>query len=218
VSYPTQARLQRAESAPLVRAAAPPYTARVSNHFATLELPVRPWLEPDQLQAAFHRLGAARHPDRAGGSAEAFAAVNAAWQTLRDPARRLHHVLELEGVTTPEGASPIPSALADAFMSLAALRRRLEDFGKRHAAATGTLARALLAVERAALERELRTALAGLEEDTARALEEVRTLDAAWPERDDATLLRLATVQPSLAFLGKWSDQLREALFQLGTS
>jgi curved DNA-binding protein CbpA len=193
------------------------YTARVPNHFAILELPARPWLEPDAVKAAFHRLGATRHPDAPAGDADAFAAANAAWQILRDPVQRLRHLLELEGAPAPSASAQIPPTLADTFMTLAKLRRTLDDFAKREAAATGVLARALLAGERATLERDLRTALADLDESIAEALAEVRALDAVWPQRHAATLARLAAWQQALAFLGKWSDQLREALFDLGT-
>ncbi len=193
------------------------YTARVPNHFAALELPARPWIEPAVLKEAFHRLGATRHPDAPGGNAESFAAVNAAWQTLRDPARRLRHLLDLEGEAPPSQATPIPPALTETFMNLASLRQKTDGFLSRKAAASGPLAQALLAGERAALERDHSTAVAQLDESVTQALDVVRTIDAAWPERDAATYARLATAQQSLAFLGKWSDQLREALFQLDT-
>jgi curved DNA-binding protein CbpA len=186
----------------------------VPNHFAALELPARPWIEPEVLKEAFHRLGAARHPDAPGGEADAFSTVNAAWQVLRDPAQRLRHLLELEGA--PAASTQIPPTLADTFMSLAALRRRLDDFVKRQAAASGALAKALLASERTDLGLDLRSTLTQLDECIAQALQEVRAIDAAWPARDAATITRLAISQQSLAFLGKWSDQLREALYRLG--
>ncbi len=167
------------------------------------------------LKDAFHRLGSAHHPDAAGGNGDAFAAVNTAWQVLRDPAQRLRHLLELEGAS-PASSAQIPPTLADTFMSIAALRRGLEDFLQKDAAATGALAKALLAGERASLERNLRQALTRLGESNTQTLEEVRAIDAVWSNRDAAKLARLADLQQSLAFSGKWSDQLREALFKLG--
>jgi curved DNA-binding protein CbpA len=181
-----------------------------------LELPARPWIEPEELKAAFHRLGAARHPDQPGGGAEAFAAVNAAWQTLRDPALRLRHLLELEGVSHPSGSVPIPPALANTFMTLAPLRGKVDAVLRQPSPASGTLAEALRTSERATLQREMQTVLASIDQTIANCVNEVRALDATWPARTASTLARLAELQQSLAFAGKWSAQLREALFQLG--
>jgi len=204
------------ESAPLSAPRRTPIPARVPDPFAILGLPARPWLDAAALQSAFHRLGALHHPDSPGGATAAFAAVNSAWQALRDPAQRLRHLLEIHGHTPTAGAAAIPPALADTFMGLAALRTALDRFLARHTAASGALAQALLASERTDLTRRLREALAHLEASRAQSHDTLRALDAAWDARDATTLAHLATLQQSLAFQGKWSDQLREGLFQLG--
>jgi hypothetical protein len=188
----------------------------VPNHFAVLELPARPWLELELAKAAFHRLGAARHPDAPGGSADAFAAVNAAWQILRDPARRLRHLLELLGAETAASTPQIPPALADLFMEMAPLPRKADDFRRRLAAADGALAKALLAAERHTLQHDLQHTLARLDALARESLAEIRAIDAVWEQRDAAALAGLSAAQQTLAFTSKWSDQLREALFQLG--
>ena len=185
----------------------------MTDHFATLQQPRRPWLDPAALKDAFHRLGAQRHPDTAGGDADSFAALNAAWQTLREPATRLRHLLELEAPDLLTRPAQIPPALADTFMRIATLRRTLEDFRKKHAAASTPLARALLAAERHTLKGQLESALADLDTAHERALDELRALDATWPSSLDA----LAALQQQLAFLSKWSTDLRESLFTLST-
>lgn len=190
---------------------------RMTDHFSILALPRRPWLEPAEIKDAFHRLAAERHPDSPGGDAEAFARTNAAWQILREPASRLRHLLELEFSTLDLASPPLPSSLADAFMDLAALLRALEDFRRRQAAASGALASALLAEDRAKLERRLRTALTRIDAVIARALEEVRTIDASWLLRDESIAERLSALQRELTFAEKWSTQLREGLFKLGS-
>lgn len=189
----------------------------MTDHFANLALPRRPWLGPEEIKVAFHRLAAERHPDSPGGDAESFAATNAAWQILRAPASRLRHLLELEFSALDLASTQLPPSLADAFMDMAALLRALEDFRRRKAAASGALAGALLANDRGKLESRIRDALARIEAIIARALDEVRTIDASWPQRDDTTAERLSALQRELTFAEKWSAQLREGLFVLGS-
>jgi hypothetical protein len=60
-------------------------------------LGVRPDARTDDIRAAYLRLARRHHPDHDGGSQEAMQAVNAAWQVLRDPARRSAYDRELGG-------------------------------------------------------------------------------------------------------------------------
>jgi len=57
---------------------------READPFATLGLPVKPGLGDDEVRAAWRRIAAATHPDRAdGGDPARFAAAAAAYTTLR---------------------------------------------------------------------------------------------------------------------------------------
>ena len=67
----------------------------MSDAFALLGLPRRPWIEADEVRAAFHRLAATAHPDRSGTTAD-FTEITRAYETLREPASRLRHFLALE--------------------------------------------------------------------------------------------------------------------------
>ena len=58
--------------------------ARQADPFTVLRLPARPGLTDDEVRAAWRRVAAATHPDRAdGGDAAAFAAAAAAYTTIR---------------------------------------------------------------------------------------------------------------------------------------
>ena len=187
------------------------------DHFATLAQPRRPWLDPAALRESFHRAAAQHHPDTAGGTDARFAALNAAHAILREPAARLRHLLELEAPALLTRPAPIPPALADLFMQLAARHGALERFLARQSAAASPLARALLAAEKATHRRDLDAALAQLTAAHAAALAALRTLDAAWDAQPSAAdWANLAPLQTRLAFLAKWTTQLREALFKLG--
>ena len=186
------------------------------DHFAALAQPRRPWLEPEALRESFHRAAAQHHPDAAGGTGERFAALNAAHAILREPAARLRHLLELEAPALLTRAAPIPPALSDLFMQLAARHGALERFLARQSAAASPLARALLAAEKAAHRRDLEAALAQLTAAHAAAFAELRALDTAWDSDTAAALENLAPLQARFAFLAKWTAQLREDLFKLG--
>jgi len=57
---------------------------RAADPFATLGLPAQPGLGDDEVRAAWRRMAAATHPDRAdGGDPARFAAAAAAYTTLR---------------------------------------------------------------------------------------------------------------------------------------
>lgn len=186
----------------------------MTDHFAVFAQPRRPWLDPEALRESFQRAAARHHPDAGGGEGH-FAAINAAHTILREPAARLRHLLALEAPPWPAHSATIPSAVTDLFMQLAATRGTLEHFQKKHAAATSPLARALLAAEKAALLRDLETTLARLNTAHETALTELRALDAAWDSPAAAEWDRLANLQTRFAFLAKWSQQLREDIFQL---
>jgi hypothetical protein len=59
---------------------------READPFAVLGLPAQPGLGDDEVRAAWRRIAAATHPDRAdGGDPARFAAAAAAYTTLRTP-------------------------------------------------------------------------------------------------------------------------------------
>ena len=74
----------------------------MNDAFALLEFPRQPWLEPEALKQAFLKHSTAMHPDKFldptnKESAQArFAELNQAHEILRDPKRRLQHLLTLE--------------------------------------------------------------------------------------------------------------------------
>lgn len=192
----------------------PAQCARMPDHFAALEQPRRPWLDAAALRDSFHRLGAALHPDVAGGDAGRFAALNAAYAVLRDPAARARHLLELEAPAAAASAAP-PPELGGLFMQQAALHQGLAGFLAKRAAAGNALSRALLGADETALRNEMESARAAIESAHERALAGLRTLDDAWLATNAARYTELAAIQARLAFLGKWRTQLREMIFQL---
>ena len=196
----------------------------MTNYFALLGEARRPDLDPERIRETFHRLSREQHPDAAAdsggageGGGDAFARLNQAQATLSDPKGRLRHLLELE---YPEirvaGPSVVPPALADLFAPVLTLVRDTDALLAKKAAAPSALARALLARQEFALRESAETLLARLDALHAAALEELRAFDAAWEPRPPDAAARLVDFHGRFAYLSRWTEQLRERLFQLG--
>ena len=176
----------------------------MSDAFARLDLPRRPWLEEDAVRAAFQVRAAAAHPDRAGATGE-FAALAAAAETLREPVDRLRHLLALEApeVAIPEG---VPGELMSWFprvgAALAELKKAVDWKGG------GPLQQALLAGAIRSGEGAVSEVKALWDE----ACGEIRRIDATWPAPAWEDLARLAA---RLRFIGRWLRQLEEAVLLL---
>ena len=176
----------------------------MTDHFAVLGVPRAAWADAEELKTRFHRLSAVRHPDAAGGDSTAFTDLNAAWQTLRDPAGCLRHFLELEHPDALASASTTtaPAELADVFMDIAGLRQAAQKFAAKFAAASSPLTKAMLEPERVALRTRLAALASDLETRIVQITSALRAETLSPPQ--------LATSLASLVFLGKWSALLVE--------
>ena len=192
-----------------------------TDFFALLGEPRRPALDPERIKETFHRLSRTEHPDQqAAPSADAdasFALLNQAQATLRDPKARLRHLLELE---FPEvrlaGPSSVPPVLADLFAPTHGLLGEIDALFARKAAAPSALARALLARQEMTFREQAETRLAELETLHAAGLTELADFDAQWDAHPPNSAARLHEFYQRFAYLSRWTEQLRERLFQLG--
>src|SRR5262245_58283554 len=121
--------------------------------FKILQMPRRPWLDEAAVRDRFHQLAANVHPDVAAGSAGEFADLNHAWQTLRSPASRLRHFLELE---YPEQLHSIQSSApknAELFMQISELQHTAKSLTAELSESKSPLSRALLEPRRLKLSQ-----------------------------------------------------------------
>ncbi len=197
------------------------------DFFALLGEPRRPWLDPERVKETFHRLSRTEHPDQqiaveAAAGAErhdgAFARLNQAQSVLRDPKARLRHLLELEHPEVKlSGPANVPATLADLFAPVHGLLRETDELLAKKNAAPSALAKALLARQEWALRERAEERLAGLEGLQDAALEELRAFDAGWEGRAPGDAAgSLHDFYQRFAYLSRWTEQLRERLFQLG--
>jgi DnaJ-domain-containing protein 1 len=187
----------------------------MTDCFALLGETRRPWLDPEALKEKFHALTSEHHPDVARGAAADFSALNAAYNTLRDPRERLRHLLELESPEALSRPQQIPGAIADLFVQIGKQRQALGAFLRKQSEAASPLSRALLAPEKFAVREELENVLATVNGHQARLLDEVRSLDATWQAGKAGALPRLTEIFQSLSYVSKWTEQVREGIVKL---
>jgi curved DNA-binding protein CbpA len=175
----------------------------MTDCFALLGMPRSALLDESALQAAWHERSRAVHPDQPGGSAALAAEVNAAYETLLAPEKRLKHLLELHQV--PWRAIPLSAELMAIFSDLGPRLQKAAALAKKKQQASSALAKALLANE----EMTLREALEALGSEIEARRE---ALIAALPADD---LEQIQAAQATLSYLGKWQAQIREALLAM---
>ena len=192
----------------------------MTDPFALLGEARRPALDPERVRDTFHRLSREQHPDAAGGGGdggEDFARLNQAQAALCDPKARLRCLLELEYPDVRvAGPAVVPPALADLFAPVLTLLRDIDALLAKKAAAPSALAKALLARQEWALRESAESLLEKLDALHAATLEALRAFDAAWEPRPPDAVVRLVDFHGRFAYLSRWTEQLRERLFQLG--
>jgi curved DNA-binding protein CbpA len=189
----------------------------MSDLFALLDVPRRPWLDAEELKDRYHAITARLHPDVAGEVAEAgdFAEVNRAYQALSDPVARLRHLLELENQGALARLQAVPEEVADLFMPVAEAREAGEAFFKKRAAAVNPLSKALLSTEQYKVQELVEERIADLNTKQDELLMAVRDADAKWDADRPGALSDLPRLWQALGYLAKWLGMLREMLLKL---
>lgn len=194
------------------------------NHFALLNEPRRPWLEPATLKEKFLTLSAAVHPDRVHNLSPAerekaqqqYTELNAAYNCLRAPRRRLRHLLELELGTKPSDLTQVPEDLLNLFFAIGKAFREVDAFLVEKANASSPLIKVQL------FERGLdwTDALGQLQQQIGARrqtlVEELKTVDATWSSpATPATLRQLENLYRLFSYFDRWLAQVQERSAQL---
>ncbi len=182
----------------------------MTDYFALLDQLRSPWLDAEELKEAFHRKTLRSHPDaraqedNSRNTEAAFSKLNEAYQVLRDPKRRLYHLLSLEGRAPSSAVTDIPSELEALFPVVAALTRKSDEIIQRLTTTTTALSRSLMRAELAGVETEVRGTLRRLSELHAAAMGEVKNLCETW------TAEQLHALYLQFSYLTRWMAQLDE--------
>lgn len=200
------------------------------DYFHLLGEERRPWIDPDLLKKRFLLLSGEVHPDRVhGNSAEEklsaqrrYAELNAAYNNLRHPKERLHHLLELETGVKPEQVQQIPSDLTEFFIEVGQMFKQVDKFLAEKAKTTSPLLQVQL-FEAGQLWTEklnaLRQKLNSRQQDSTAQL---KALDHQWAslEKEDTTSRRnllqdLEQLYRLFGYYARWETQIHERQMQL---
>ena len=174
----------------------------MTDAFAILDLPQTASLSEEQVRAAYFEKSKAPGADGA--------ALNAAFEQLLAPDKRLKHLIDL--AAPPEAkqwrAVAMGEDLMDLFMALGKVRPEAEALVEKRQKAQSALARALLEKQTFAVRDAL--------EQTGFALDQKRqALEAELPALGEHDWPRLAQAQARFSYLAKWQAQVRELLLKL---
>jgi len=191
----------------------------VTDYFALLDLPRRPWTDDEELKRRYHAKGLTVHPDAAGSATKpgGFAEVNEAYQTLRDPRRRLQHLLALSDVSAGSPPATVPSAIQDLFLEIGAATQRADALLGKLRLTSNALARGLLHAETLRVRAEVEQLLVALVTLEDAAVQQLRALDEEWECAGAAHVASARRLESTFAYLGRWIAQVREKQFQLAT-
>ena len=197
----------------------------MTDYFALLNEPRRPWLEPESLKQKFLALSATVHPDRVhhlgekerAAAQERYTELNAAYNCLREPKDRLHHLLQLELGALPKDIQRIPSDLMDLSLEIGQGCREADTFLAEKAKATSPLLQVKFFERGQELAEKLQPLRQRVNTLTERLNEELKEIDAAWPSADSraAMLARLEEIYRLFSYFSRWSAQIQERLVRL---
>ena len=199
----------------------------MTDYFALLNEPRRPWLDPDSLKQTFLALAASIHPDRTHNSGELekaganrrYAELNAAYHCLAEPKSRLRHLLELELGAKPKDVQQIPAPLADLFAEVATTCRNADTFLAEKGRTTSPLLQVQI-FERAQewIER-LNLLQRKLNEWREKLTDRLKSLDEKWNAADAAArgeiLPKLEELYRLFGYFNRWNSQIQERAVRL---
>ena len=199
----------------------------MTDNFALLKEPRRPWVDPDALKQKFFALSANAHPDRIHSSSETdkvavtkkFTELNAAYNCLLEPKSRLLHLLELELGAKPKDIQTIPSTLADLFAEVSTVCRSADGFLAEKNKVSSPLLQVQLFERGQDWVEKLNVLQRKLNELRGKLTDELKSLDAQWISSDPASrreiLPKLEELYRLFGYFNRWNGQIQERVVQL---
>ena len=199
----------------------------MTDCFALLNEPRRPWLDVDSLKQKFFTLSSNAHPDRIHSASESekstaakqFAELNAAYNCLLEPKLRLLHLLELELGAKPKDIQQIPAGLADLFAEIAAVCHKADDFLAEKNKITSPLLQVQLFERAQEWIEQLNLLQRKLNALREKLTDELKLLDAEWIANNLQTrgdlLKKLEELYRLFGYFNRWNNQIQERVVQL---
>jgi curved DNA-binding protein CbpA len=190
----------------------------MTDYFALLGQPRKPWLNPEKLREQYQQLILSEHPDLQPNGRDApptFAAVNEGYKVLNNPRLRLKHLLTLEG-NAPAPAASVPLEVTDLFTDTGALIRDIDVLLQQMGAATA-LTKSILRPQMLTLRERTNVLLKRLQSLYENGIQELERLDKAWEKEPEKAIRELAILYRRFAYLERWIEQLKERQFELSS-
>jgi DnaJ-domain-containing protein 1 len=198
----------------------------MTDFFALLDEPRRPWLDPEPLKQKFLALSATVHPDRVhnlgeterAAAQERYTELNAAYNCLREPKERLQHLLQLELGALPKDVQRIPSELMDLSLEIGQRCREADAFLAEKAKATSPLLQVKFFERGQEFVGRLQALRQRVNLLSDRLNDELKQIDAAWQSATEsrATLLpRLEELYRLFSYFTRWAAQIQERSVRL---
>jgi curved DNA-binding protein CbpA len=203
----------------------------MTDAFALFDEPRRPWLDVDALKAKFLARSAEVHPDRVHSAPEAerataqarYTELNSAFNTLREPKDRLHHLLELELGAKPGGLQATPPELTDLFFAIGRLCRDVDFFLLEKTRANSPLLKVKMFQRAMDWTQQINALQTRLNAQRMELESTLAALNDAWlaappaPDARRATLplAKLEQLYRTMSFLSRWTAQLQDRVVQL---
>ena len=207
----------------------------MTDSFALLNEPRRPWLDAEALKQKFLPLSSAAHPDRIHSAPEAekqaatkrYAELNAAYNTLREPRDRLLHLIELESGGKPSDIQRIPPGTMDLFVEVGQLCRDVDAFQAERGQVTSPLLKVKMFERGMDWTDQLQALQGRINARRDELTTELQQMNAVWesappigtPSRAAALPLeRLEQIYRVFSYIARWSEQIQERNLQLATA
>lgn len=197
----------------------------MTDYFALLNEPRRPWIEPETLKQRFLALSAQVHPDRVHNLSEAerqaaqqrYTELNSAFNCLREPKDRLRHLLELELGAAPKNTQNIPSTLADLFLEISQLCRQTDSFLTEKNEITSPLLKVQGFERSQEWTEKLQTLQRKINDRHEALVGELKELDSKWEAVSERAelLQRLEELHALFGYFSRWNGQIQERIAQL---
>lgn len=204
----------------------------MTDYFAILQEPRRPWIDLDSLKTKFLSLSSDVHPDRTHNAPEperraaheSYTELNSAYQCLREPKTRLSQLLELELGVKPGIVHETPEEMMELFFEVGKLCRAVDAFLSEREAVTSPISKVEWFEKGLDWIEELNHLLEDIANRQASRLVELKEMNARWesvdgmegdPRRESLPLNRVEDIHRVFAFTSRWNQQLRERVVKL---
>jgi curved DNA-binding protein CbpA len=202
--------------------------AVMTDYFALLGQPRRPWLEPVEIQKAFVTAAHECHPDRLhgatdeerGGAQTRYTALNQACRCLGKPHTRLRHLIELERGRKVSDLHEMAPELMALFGEVGGVCRNADRFLSERNAVQSPLLKVALLERGETLREQLESVRHKVQAEVTTMETRLKALDRAWVEATSAVererlLKDLEGLFRLFSFHDRWLSQLQTRWLQL---